>query len=428
MAQTYKLSLTSAIIINLNIMLGTGIFINSVSFAQNAGIFSFAPYLIIGILLIPLIIAMAVLINKQSDGSFYGVAKSELGQFWGFISTWTYFIAKPASAGLMIHFCCHLFRQLFPQLQIISLLNLDAIVITIFFVLNLFNMRIGRSIQFSFIVLKSIPIIFIILSGLWFLNPHNFSYIELPVAGIFGTLSLAIYAFTGFEASLSLSQHIDNAQKNAPRAIIISYLIVLSIFMFYQISYYGALNLDSLTHTDQLDGIALFLQSIYQTVHPHLKALLYICMGTSALGGAYGILFSNLWNLHGLAIHKHVPLHNHLATKNTAGIAYWCLFVEVIMCFAYLYTTNANTTTLRQINAFGCTLAYTISITAFAFLAFKTLKKRWAKIVALLALCNCSIFIIACINGFRINGPTAFYAFVAIIVVGILGYYHRKIN
>lgn len=326
----------------------------------------------------------------------------------------------------MIHFCCHLFGQLFPQLQVVSLLTLDTIVIATFFLLNLFNMRIGRSIQFSFIILKSIPIIFIILSGVWFLNPHNFSYIELPFAGIFGTLSLAIYAFTGFEASLSLSQHIENAQKNAPRAIIISYLIVLSIYMLFQICYYGALNLTSLTQTGQLDGIALFLQSIYQTVHPHLKALLYICMGTSALGGAYGILFSNLWNLHGLAAHKHVPLHSHLTTKNTAGIAYWCLFVEVIMCVGYLFTTNANPTTLRQINAFGCTLAYTISITAFAFLAFKTLKKRWTKLVAFLALCSCSIFIIACVNGFRINGPTALYAFITLLIIGALGYHSTK--
>lgn len=423
MAEEYKLSLPSAVIINLNIMLGTGIFLNSADFAQKAGPFSFSPYLIIGILMVPLIIAMAVLINNQTDGSFYGVAKHELGSFWGFISTWSYFIAKPASAGLMIHFCCALFSQLFPALTIIPALALDTIVITLFVVLNLLNMRIGRNIQLSFIVLKAIPILFITISGLWLLNPHNFINVEIPLAGIAVVLPLAIYAFTGFEASLSLSRHIKDARRNAPRAIVISYLIVISIFLLYQIGYYGALNLTQLSNTNSLDGIALFLQSIFVQPHPTLKALLYICMGTSALGGAYSILFSNAWNLYNLATNNHLNLKKYLTTTNAAGIAYWCLFIEAGACFLYLFFTNANSVTLRQINAFGSTLAYTTSMVAFAVMAFATLKKRWTHVLAIFALCSCGIFILACINSFHENGTLALVAFLGLLVLGTLLYF-----
>jgi amino acid transporter len=426
MAEEYKLSLPSAVIINLNIMLGTGIFINSADFAQKAGPFSFSPYLIIGILMIPLIMAMAVLINNQADGSFYGVAKHELGSFWGFISTWSYFIAKPASAGLMIHFCCSLFRQLFPVFTVIPVLALDTIVITLFVILNLLNMRIGRNIQLSFIALKAIPILFIMISGLWLLNPSNFTNIEIPFANIAVMLPLAIYAFTGFEASLSLNRHIKDARRNAPRAIIISYLIVMCTFLLYQLGYYGALNLAQLSGTNSFDGIALFLQSIFVQPHHTLKALLYICMGTSALGGAYSILFSNAWNLHNLAHNNHLNLKKYLTATNAAGIAYWCLFIEAGACFLYLFFTEANPVTLRQINAFGSTLAYTTSMFAFAVMAFATLKKRWAKILAIFALCSCSTFILACVNSFREFGPLALVAFLGLLLLGTLLYMIAK--
>jgi len=428
MAQPYKLSLPSAVIINLNIMLGVGIFLNSVPFAQKAGTFSFLPYLIIGTLFIPLIIAMAVLINKTQDGSFYGIAKDELGSFWGFISTWAYFIAKPASAGLMIHFCCHLFQQLFPVLQHLSIFTLDTLVISVFVTLNLLNMRIGKSIQLSFLALKTIPILFIIVSGLWFIQPHNFAAMTFPTSGLISALPLAIYAFAGFEASLSLGKHIENAQKNAPRAIIISYLIVLVLFIIYQTCYYGTLNLDLLTQAQPFDAIAIFLKSISSTALLHIQALLYICMGTSALGGAYGILFSNLWNLHNLAASNHIPGAQIITQQNTNGIAYWCLCIEAAFCFGYVMLTHANQIILQQVNAFGCTLAYTVSMLAFTAFVFKKFTKLWARTIAVLALCSCSIFIISCVNGFYINGPRALYTFVALLIIGALGYRLSKVD
>ena len=419
MAETYKLSLFSAIIINLNIMLGVGIFLNCALFAQQAGVFGFVPYLTIGILLIPLIIAMAALLNKQEDGTFYGVAYKELGKFWGFLSTWSYFIAKPASAGVMITFFCDLLLGFFPGIPL-SLITCTLLIVAIFVFLNLFGMRIGRSIQMGFIILKLIPILFIILVGFWFLNPHNFVHITFSFANTAAILPMAIYAFAGFEASFSLNRHIENAQRNAPRAIIVSYLIVICTYLLYQSAYYGALNLTELMYAKHADGILLFLNSIYTKVHPHLQALFYLCVGTSALGGAYGILFSNMWNLHELTEKKLLPYSQKISHKNNTGIAYWCLFAEAALCTAYIVTTHANKAILQQVNAFGCTLTYTISTIAFAVLAFSIIKKRWARIVAIFALCTCMIFIISCINGFRVFGPTALFAFTGLLIVGAI--------
>ena len=65
----YKLSLISAIVINVNIMTSAGIFLNSIPFSLQLGALSPMPYLVIGILLIPLIIAIAQLLKHVPEGN-----------------------------------------------------------------------------------------------------------------------------------------------------------------------------------------------------------------------------------------------------------------------------------------------------------------------------------------------------------------------
>ena len=66
----YRLSLTAAIAINLNIMLGAGVFLNSIPLTKYAGGYSFLPYIIVGVLLIPLIIAIATLLITMMKEHF----------------------------------------------------------------------------------------------------------------------------------------------------------------------------------------------------------------------------------------------------------------------------------------------------------------------------------------------------------------------
>jgi len=420
MTSNYKISLPTAVIINLNIMLSTGIFLNSIPLAKYAGGLCFSPYIIIGILLIPLIISMALLLNYHDNGTFYDVSKREIGARLGFVSCWAYFIAKPASAALMIHFFNYLVRQLLPILQQYSILSLDMVVISIFVLLNLLNMKIGRSIQISFINIKAIPIAFIILAGLYFFQPHNFAPINLDFTGIPMSLPLALFACSGFEATFSLSRHIKNSKKNGPLALILSYLLAITVYALYQFAYFAAINIKQLSNIESFRGIAFFIQSIAKTPHVHLQTLLYLSMGISALGGAYSILFSNNWNLYILAKHNHTFFAKTLVKKNRAGIAYWCLLAEALICILHILLTNANQIMMQQISAFGSVIAYTISIVAFTTLAFNTIKKNWARILAVLALANCMIFLASCINGFINYGPYALYGFVAIILAGLL--------
>ncbi len=249
-----KLSLSAAILINVNIMLGAGIFINTALLAQYAGALGFLAYGIVGLLLLPLIISIAALLKIHPSGGFYTFAQKELHPFAGFISSWSYIIGKLASATIMMHVSILLLQQLIPLLAHYNTLALDGIILAIFTGLNVLNMKTGSAIQTMFMVFKALPILFAILVGLFLFDGAYFTGIppsligdglwragRTDFAGVFAALPLVLYATMGFEAACSLSSKIENARKNAPLAIFISYGIVLTLVILYQFAFYSAL-------------------------------------------------------------------------------------------------------------------------------------------------------------------------------------------
>ena len=102
---SHKLSLLSAILINMNIMLGSGIFINTVVLTKQAGSLGALAYLAVAVLLLPLIMAIAQLLHYHHEaGTFYDFGKS-VSPFFGSLSSWSYFTAKLCTCALGVHVC-----------------------------------------------------------------------------------------------------------------------------------------------------------------------------------------------------------------------------------------------------------------------------------------------------------------------------------
>lgn len=130
---TNRLSLFAAILININIMLGVGIFANTVILSQRAGGFGCFSYAIIALLLLPLIVTIARLISLYPDAGFYGYGANAIHPFAGFIAAWSYFTGKIASATFMIHVGISMLQQVMPAIQQVSIVFLDAAVLLLFF-------------------------------------------------------------------------------------------------------------------------------------------------------------------------------------------------------------------------------------------------------------------------------------------------------
>ncbi len=428
--ESEKLSLLAAIFINLNIMVGVGLFINTSILANIVGAAGWVSYTVLAVLLLPLILSIAKLVNIYPTGGFYAYATGEIGSFAGFASSWSYFTGKLASATIMIHASVLLLQQIIAPMANINIFALDVAALSIFIALNMLHLRTGKSVQTVFLVMKLIPIFFVILSGLFLFSPSHYAAANFDWSQFVTTVPLVLFAAIGFEATTSLSSNIEDAHKNGPRAILISYAIVMTINILYQFFFYGSLGPDLQHAGSFLNAFPLLLAKFFSNtpeIAARIQGLFNIAIASSALGGAFGIIFSNSWNLHTLAKNKHVFSAGTFLKENAYRTPYACVLAEGLICAIYLFGTQGNQIPLQQIAAFGCTISYTFSTLGLLFLAMrnKTNTSIWLPMFGLL---NCGVFLASCAHSFYKHGTQSLYIFGSFMLFGTVMYLytHKK--
>jgi len=430
MSEQRVLSLPAAVLININIMLGAGIFLNTVKLSEKAGALSSFAYVIIGLLMLPLVLSIAKLTSMHHDGGFYAFGNNEISPLAGFISAWSYLIGKLASGALMIHFSLSLIQQLIPTLGQINILALDGIAIGIFILLNTRNLKAGSQIQAAFTVLKLIPILFAILAGIFLFQSANMGAVHRIWSGIPSALPLLLYASMGFEAACLLSNKIKNPKKNAPRAILISYGITLTIAAIYQLCFYGSLGTLLTQFASHKTSYLYAFPTLLAKLLPNspaaaikLKGILHLALASSALGGGYGIMFSNTWNLHTLARNNHLFFKNIFTWFNKHSIPVACVAFEGAIYGIYLIVSGGAQVALQQLSSLGVVLAYTISVLALLIAKIKRPAIRISLWIPVLGMINCCVLIIACLAGLIKTGASSFITFSILLLLGALMFF-----
>ncbi len=401
-------------------MLGSGIFINTVVLTKQAGSLATLVYGIVGVLLLPLIIAIAQLLKyHQGCGTFYHFGSS-ISPYFGFLGSWSYFIAKLASCTLGIHVCISLLQEVIPILGAIPTLVFDSVIIILFVLLNMLNLAIGRTIQYGFLGLKLVPICFVLCTGLFLFSSKNFSSASLLWSGIPSSIPLVLYAFSGFEASCSLSESIENAEYNGPRAILISYALVVGIVMLYQLFFFGAVGMYLAQLPDYRQAFPAFLGRLLPhsgVVKNIALSVLHIGIASSSLGASYGIMYSNSWNLYTLAQHGHIIASKLFTQFNAHRIPYLCVLAEGMLAIVYLLLTQGQQIPLQQVSALGSVIAYTCSAFALLIITYRSLKT--CKAIPLLSLASCLLLISSFIWSIMTKGVTSLlFLFLSMIAIG----------
>lgn len=417
MTQSHKLSLPAAIFININIMLGTGVFINTVVLAQKVGALGPLLYAAAGLLMFPLALSMARLMDRYEQGSFYNFG-SALSPYWGFISTWSYFVGKIATPTLGIHVFNQFLQNTISYLQNYSVLTLDACVICFFVALNLFSGKVGKRIQYTFLITKALPLFFAIIIGFWYFDYLVIASPELIWEGVPLAFPLIMFCFLGFEATCSLSKVIENPQQNASKAILYSFFIVVTLLMLYQFFFYATLGSALGLQGSWVHAFPAFIQKTVPHLLPVLGPLLSLSIATSALGGAYGIMYSNAWNLHTLAQRNYLPASSWFATCNAFHIPALCILTEGLLCFVYLFLTKGAQIPLQYTSVLSCMTSYAISVAS--------LNKISRTPMSMLAIVSCLICITVCVNGFIFTNIIPFCFYLSILAVGTLLYFSKR--
>lgn len=405
-----KINLSTAILININIMIGAGIFMNPAPLTKFVSAFSFSSYLFSGLLLLPIVLTIGKLAQIEPvAGGLYVYGKKSFGNFIGFWSGWSYFLGKATSAALLCNTFIIFFQNKIIILQKIPTLILNFLLIFFLIFINIIGIKIGGNIQYFFSAAKLIPILFVIFGSLSIFKPELFIFTYHNFNNLFSTLPIAIYALLSFEIITSIGHMLKNPKKNIHKTILYSFLIVTGIASIFQFSIFGALGNNVVNFNIPI----LFLGSKLFLTSNIIPAIINSFVFISIIGGAFGSLSSNAWNIYALAKDKQLPFSKLFMKINKNEVPIFCLIFEGLIAFLLLAITQ-NQITLQNMTVWGIVTAYFVSSLA---LLKKSMKKNfWEKILPIFSILS-SIYIF----GICTNNIIKFGISISFIIIFLSG-------
>ena len=259
-SQAQKIGLTTAIIVGMNAMIGSGIFSVPASLALSAGATGLITYLfvIIAVWFIGLSLARLAQLYPQ-EGSFYVYAKQWGGHAMGLASSGAYLIGLLIAMGLLSQIAGIFLQHYFPTYDA-YMLGLIALISLI--LLNIAGVIFSQAGQYVLICCTVFPLIATTLMCLTKMQLSRLVPTEnISIANILKATKAVIFGFFGFECTTSLFSIIKNPEKNLPRAVIYSIGLVGVIYFFFTASIIASTPLSCFT--DPKMPISLVLEKIF---------------------------------------------------------------------------------------------------------------------------------------------------------------------
>lgn len=418
MIQQIKIPVWVAILININIVIGSAFFLGAGNILAVNGILAPVTWLLCGLMLLPLVIVLAQLAMKfPQAGGLYVYSQQCLGPWWGFISGWGYYIGTVAANTAVIHAFSTEIQKIEAPARFLNSTGLaglrcDIFLVGLFTLFNLFNIELLEGIQVIFSILKSIPLILVMISLPFLFNPQHLAVTKVQWSSMLQTLPWVFFAFIGIEACCAIVDKIEDGKRNAPRVILISFGLILSIYTILQAALfciYGSSSTNPfLSLLPQLTNNQIIVQ--------WGNALVLFAILSSFLGGFYGMYYYNNWNLYAIGKEGNIIFGNYLTRINSNKAPWVCVLIQFVLVFIFLISTNQSFY-LITMSDFGTTLAYFLSVASFF-----TLERSWTSMAALL---SCSILAyIAAMNLI----DAGFYHIIPFIIVLIGGFITYKLS
>lgn len=406
-----KIPFLVAILININIVIGSAFFMNAGKISMLSGALAPFSWLLCGVLLAPLVVVLAQLASLYpTAGGLYVYSSKLLGDVWGFMSGWGYFVGTAAANGAVIHaFSTQLFSlQSFNQWTAargLGIIQLDLILVVIFTLCNLMNISFFERAQMLFTAFKALPLALVILALPFLANFSHISISSMDVTGLMSTLPLVLFAYVGIEACCAVADQLENAKKNASRVILTSFFLIVSIYTVLQVALY----LIHGPHDNNPFLSIIPMLTSNQTMIVYGNALVNLGLLASFLAGFYGMYYFNNWNLYAIAQERSIIFHKQFSRLNLQGVPWVAVLMQALLVGAFI-TIGSENYGLISMGDLGTLIAYLLSIISFLVL------KR--SIIGFASLASCSLLIINSAQSLFDSG--ALWYFIGVITVGLI--------
>jgi APA family basic amino acid/polyamine antiporter len=230
------LNLPMAIFIIVGMVIGASIWVNPAAYLSQTGPAMFLSYLIA---IIPAIFVAYICAYLGSAfpvaGGSYVLSSRILGGFGGFMVVWLIILAVGSTLAYLASIFAVFLTYIFAipaEFELIFVIVVGLLVLTAFYFLNWIKIELSGLVELIITLFGDILVMIIfIVAAIPAFNPSNFT--DFFPAGLSPVLFAALvffFSYVGFTLILDVAGEVKNPRKNIPRALLISFIILVTLY------------------------------------------------------------------------------------------------------------------------------------------------------------------------------------------------------
>ncbi len=325
-----KISLFMATVAGVNAMVGASIFINPAALQTSVGPAAIFTY--IGVIAAVWVMALAlarVAALYPKEGAFYTYASEWGGHTMGVIASLAYLFGLTLAMGLLTRLTGMYLSHYFPSVPQ-EVLALSALWLLVG--LNMAGATLTKVGQIILIVLTIAPVILVIGLCLGKANVNNLTpFMPYGYSSLIYAIKAVIFGFFGFETAASLYNLVEHPEKNVPRALTYSIIIVGGIYLLFITSIFLAIPRELFTHAEiPLSEVLLAMFPQYTWLVDVIRLSIIITIA--------GTLHALIWSLGELLCATMRRVSSNIKLPLAAAV----VSIGLIVSFNYLVFKNLN--------------------------------------------------------------------------------------
>jgi amino acid transporter len=321
--------LTASII---NVTIGAGIFVLPAVAAERLGPAAAMAYIVCAVLMALIVCCFAAAGSRVSlTGGVYAYVDVAFGPFIGFLAGILYFLmATFAVASVSSAFAGSIgaiwSAAATPAVRTILIAALFAALAAV----NVRGVKPGVRLVEIMTVAKLLPLLLLVVSGIWFVNPDYLRWPGMPTVPAIGkTAIVLIFAFVGLEVALVPSGEVRDPARTVPRALFSALAITTTLYLLIQTVAQGLLGPTMATYST-----APLAEAAGRVLGSGGRLLVLLGATVSMFGYASGDMLGSPRTLFAFARDGVLPsavarIHPRFHTPYIAIIAYACIVAAV---------------------------------------------------------------------------------------------------
>jgi len=299
-----------------------------------------------------------------SGGEYYYLSRiyhPVVGFLSGWVSVTVGFAAPIAAAAMALG---AYFKSVFP---IVSSTVIALGVVIFVSLIHSRNKAFGSYFQQIFTILKVLLIVILIVCGLFLAEPQQLGFLPstADVNLIFSSpfaisLVYVTYSYSGWNAAVYLASEVEEPETNLPRSLVAGTLIVMGLYLLLNFIF---------LHTTPINKLVGELEVGYIAANHIFGTFGAKVMGVMISFGLISSISSMV--LAGprvtQAIGEDIPLFKLLAKKNTSGIPYFAILLQLFIVTILILTSSFQ----AVITYLGFTLTLSSFITVLGIFVYR---------------------------------------------------------